>query len=94
MFHFNGIEGFYGRGVSGRSCLYRNLFVVCARVAPASAMAKTTAPYLHAALASTSIKHANADGTPMAPQLTQVFLDAPGQSTKLTEDEPEPERLN
>jgi len=57
-------------------------------------MAKTTAPYLHAALASTSIKHANADGTPMAPQLTQVFLDAPGQSTKLTEDEPEPERLN
>jgi len=51
------------------------------------AMAKAAAPYLHAALASTSIKHANADGTPMAPQLTQVFLDAPGQSTKLTADE-------
>ena len=56
------------------------------------AMAKAAAPYLHAALASTSIKHANADGTPMAPQLTQVFLDALGQSTKPTEEEPE--RLN
>jgi len=40
------------------------------------AMAKAAAPYLHAALASTQVRHANTDGSPVGPQLTQVFLDA------------------
>jgi hypothetical protein len=43
------------------------------------AMAKAAAPYLHAALASTQVRHANADGSPVGPQLTQVFLDTTGK---------------
>jgi hypothetical protein len=35
------------------------------------AMAKAAALYLHAALASTQVRHANADGSPVGPQLTR-----------------------
>jgi hypothetical protein len=38
------------------------------------AMAKAAAPYLHLQLQSTRLQHTNPDGTPIGPQITEVFL--------------------
>ena len=48
------------------------------------AMAKAAAPYLHPQLAAVHHRHANADGTPIAPVITVTIMQAPPETPRLT----------